>query len=135
MKKRNWYTILLLVSLLLAAGWKMDMRVQKWQHDRNTVDEAENTVDEFSPQTTKENITSRRDNRGIFKLYIFIPLFTLFFGGIYGMPCKMEKPGVVCRQPCILLLRSKKDSDVSDFISYIFASQLVSGCLDGPGSR
>ena len=51
MKKRNWYTILLLVSLLLAAGWKMDMRVQKWQHDWNTVDEAENTVDEFSPQT------------------------------------------------------------------------------------
>ena len=59
MKKRNWYTILLLVSLLLAAGWKMDMRVQKWQHDRNTVDEAENTVDEFSPQTTEENITSQ----------------------------------------------------------------------------
>ena len=53
MKKRNWYTILLLVSLLLAAGWKMDMRVQKWQHGRNTVDEAENTVDEFSPQTTE----------------------------------------------------------------------------------
>lgn len=59
MKKRNWYTILLLVSLLLAAGWKMDMRVQKWQHERNTVDEAENTVDEFSPQTTEENITSQ----------------------------------------------------------------------------
>ena len=59
MKKRNWYTILLLVSLLLAAGWKMDMRVQKWQHDRNTVDEAENTVDEFSPQTTEENSTSQ----------------------------------------------------------------------------
>ena len=59
MKKRNWYTILLLVSLLLAAGWKMDMRVQKWQHDRNTVDEAENTVDEFSPQTAEGNITSQ----------------------------------------------------------------------------
>ena len=59
MKKRNWYTILLLVSLLLAAGWKMDMRVQKWQHERNMVDEAENTVDEFSPQTTEENITIR----------------------------------------------------------------------------
>lgn len=59
MKKRNWYTILLLVSLLLAAGWKMDMRVQKWQHERNTVDEAENTVDEFSPQTTEENSTSQ----------------------------------------------------------------------------
>ena len=37
----------------------MDMRVQKWQHERNTVDEAENTVDEFSPQTTEENIRVR----------------------------------------------------------------------------
>ena len=37
----------------------MDMRLQKWQHDRNTVDEAENTVYEFSPQTTEENITSQ----------------------------------------------------------------------------
>ena len=37
----------------------MDMRVQKWQHDRNTVDKAENTVDEFPAQTTEENITSQ----------------------------------------------------------------------------
>lgn len=41
MKKRNWYTILLLFSLLLAGGWKIDTKVQAWQQARQMAVESD----------------------------------------------------------------------------------------------
>ncbi len=41
MKKRNWYTILLLLSLLLAGGWKIDTKVQAWQQSRQMAAESD----------------------------------------------------------------------------------------------
>ncbi len=41
MKKRNWYTILLLCSLLLAGGWKIDTKVQAWQQTRQMAAESD----------------------------------------------------------------------------------------------
>lgn len=64
MKKRNWYTILLLVSLLLAVGWKIDTKVQAWQQARNAANGAENPGDELPVQPMEETADSQEPAEG-----------------------------------------------------------------------
>ena len=78
---------------------------------------------------------SRTGSRGIFKLYIFIPFFTLFFDCICGVPGEVEESGFVCVQSRILRIRSEENSGLFTFISDLFVSQLADGRVDCAGSR
>lgn len=68
MKKRNWYTILLLFSLLLAGGWKIDTKVQAWQQARQMAVESDGEdvqlseeADSTQQEETEQDTTAAED--------------------------------------------------------------------------